>query len=166
MISDNDKIDNCFYLPHHCVLKPNSTTTKLRVVFDASAKDAHRVSLNDALLIGPKLHSYVFTILLKFRLRAFGFTADRKQMYRQILVNPAHTDFQRILWRFSVDQPVSEFHLCTVTFGLNCSSYVAIRTLHQLAKDEESSFLLAAQVTLSDIYVDDVVSGGNSLCET
>jgi len=27
---------NHYFIPHHCVLKPDSSTTKLRVVFDAS----------------------------------------------------------------------------------------------------------------------------------
>ncbi|XP_058816978.1 uncharacterized protein LOC131680277 [Topomyia yanbarensis] len=42
-----------YYLPHHAVLKPDSTTTKLRVVFDASCKTSTGVSLNDALMVGP-----------------------------------------------------------------------------------------------------------------
>ncbi|XP_031342418.1 uncharacterized protein LOC116170280 [Photinus pyralis] len=49
------KNDNAFFLPHHCVLKPQSTTTKIRVVFDASTKDSNNISLNDTLLIGSKL---------------------------------------------------------------------------------------------------------------
>ncbi len=42
-----------FYLPMHVVHKKESTTTKLRVVFDASAKSSNGVSLNDTLLVGP-----------------------------------------------------------------------------------------------------------------
>ncbi|XP_075156328.1 uncharacterized protein LOC142229633 [Haematobia irritans] len=34
----DDLMDPKYFIPHHCVLKPDSTTTKLRVVFDASAK--------------------------------------------------------------------------------------------------------------------------------
>lgn len=38
-----------YYLPHHCVVKEENSTTKLRIVFDASCKTTSGVSLNDAL---------------------------------------------------------------------------------------------------------------------
>ncbi|XP_062541423.1 uncharacterized protein LOC134209453 [Armigeres subalbatus] len=41
------------YLPHHPVVKEESTTTKVRVVFDASCKTITGTSLNDTLLAGP-----------------------------------------------------------------------------------------------------------------
>lgn len=49
-------LDNvCYYLPHHAVFKNTSTTTKLRVVFDASCETQSSKSLNDALLVGPTI---------------------------------------------------------------------------------------------------------------
>ena len=58
---------NCYYLPHHCVNKPDSTTTELRVVFDVSAKTTSGHFLNDCLLVGPKLQDDLFNILVRFR---------------------------------------------------------------------------------------------------
>ncbi|XP_017461981.1 PREDICTED: uncharacterized protein LOC108355326, partial [Rhagoletis zephyria] len=49
-----------FYMPHHPVVKDSSVTTKLRVVFNASAKTATGNSLNDALFVGPQLQQDLF----------------------------------------------------------------------------------------------------------
>ena len=58
--------DNVFYLPMHAVYKASSTTTKVRAVFDASAKSSTGVSLNDTLLVGPTVHPPLIDVLLRF----------------------------------------------------------------------------------------------------
>lgn len=54
-----------YYLPHHCMIKETSTTTRLRVVFDASSQTTSGIALNDALLVGPILQQELFCILLR-----------------------------------------------------------------------------------------------------
>ena len=48
---------NVFYMPIHVVYKASSTSTKIRAVFDASAKNSAGVSFNGTLLVGPTIHS-------------------------------------------------------------------------------------------------------------
>ncbi|XP_058828108.1 uncharacterized protein LOC131688002 [Topomyia yanbarensis] len=57
-----------FYLPHHAILKPTSSSTKLRTVFDASAKSSSGVSLNDLLMIGPAVQDSLLNIVMRFRI--------------------------------------------------------------------------------------------------
>ena len=54
--------NDAYYLPVHGVFKDNSTTTKVRPVFDASAKSSSGVSLNDQLLAGPNLYPFISDI--------------------------------------------------------------------------------------------------------
>lgn len=154
---------DCFYLPHHCVIKPESLTTKLRVVFNGAAHVPGQPSLNDCLLRGPKLQLDLISILLNFRTHLFVFSADIQKMYRQIIIAPKHQDYQRILWRSSPHEQVREFRIKRLVYGLNCSPFLALRTILQLAQEEESSFPLAADTLRTSTYVDDLVTGCSSL---
>ncbi|XP_039297790.1 uncharacterized protein LOC120354527 [Nilaparvata lugens] len=66
-VPPSQPFDKCFHIPHHPVFKPDSTTTKLRVVFDASAKSNTGVSLNEVLHIGYTVQPELFDIVLRFR---------------------------------------------------------------------------------------------------
>ncbi|XP_075151007.1 uncharacterized protein LOC142225118 [Haematobia irritans] len=155
-----------FYLPHHGIFKPHRTTTKLRVVFNASCTSSNGYSLNDLLYTGPTLQADISCLILKWRFPQFVFNADISQMYRQILIHPDHTSYQRLLFRKSSEEYIQDFQLKTVTFGLNCAPFLALRTLHQLATDEEENYPLGAKVLLNDMYVDDVLTGAHTLKET
>lgn len=155
-----------FYLPHHAVLRPSSSTTKLRVVFDASARPyATGKSLNDVLQVGGTLQSDLFSILLRFRKHAVAFTADITKMYRQVLVDPQHTSYQRIFWRNEPNQPLRVLELQTVTYGTAATPFLATRCLNQLCDDEGNRFPVAAKIVREDCYVDDVLSGATSVEE-
>ncbi|XP_049874500.1 uncharacterized protein LOC126372695 [Pectinophora gossypiella] len=75
-------------IPHHCVLRPDSSTTKLRVVFDGSARTTNGKALNDIVHTGPKLQNDIVDIITKFRLHEVVFTADISKMYRNIDLRP------------------------------------------------------------------------------
>ncbi|UYV61264.1 hypothetical protein LAZ67_1004155, partial [Cordylochernes scorpioides] len=119
----SDELDTpsgqCYYIPHHCVFKEQSTTTKLRVVFDASCKTSNGKSLNDFLHVGPKLQQDIFNILIRFRTRPIAFSGDIEKMYRQVRIDSRDCDFQRILWRKNPSEPLLDYRLLTVTYGLS-----------------------------------------------
>ncbi|XP_035219560.1 uncharacterized protein LOC118192667 [Stegodyphus dumicola] len=133
-------INSTYYMPHHAVLKESSTMTKLRVVFDVSAKTTSGLSLNDLLMVGPKVQQELFPILLRFRTYKIAVCAD-VDMFRQIRVHPEDTNWQRIPWRDSPRAPLSAFRLVTVTYGTACAPYLSTKVMKQLALDEQARFL-------------------------
>ena len=66
-----------YYIPHRAVIHHESTTTCLRVEFDASSKiRSDTVSLNDCLYIGPSLLLAIADVLMRFRTWRVGLVAD------------------------------------------------------------------------------------------
>ena len=58
-----------FFLPHRPVIRQNAESTKLRIVYDASAKSESGYSLNDYLEKGQSLQNKLWDILIKTRFR-------------------------------------------------------------------------------------------------
>ena len=156
-----DKRLEC-YLPHHPVFKESSTTTKMRPVFDGSAKTTSNCSLNEALMIGPVLQDPLFDLVLRFRKKQVALVADIEKMYLQVKVHTDDTPLQRILWRPSPSEPIRTYEMLRVTFGLAPSSYLATRCLQQLAHDEGEAYVRAKEALLRDFYVDDFIGGAES----
>ncbi|XP_053968751.1 uncharacterized protein LOC128870181 [Anastrepha ludens] len=129
-----------YYLPHHCVKKQDSTTTKLRVVFDGSAKTT----------------SGLFKVAL---------LGDICKMYRCIKMSSPDDQLQCILWRDDPSEQIKTYKLNTVTYGTRPAASLAIRAMHQLTFDEEESFPVGAKIIRRDFYVDDLISGGDSIEE-
>lgn len=164
-INEEDVLFPNYFIPHHCVLKPDSSTTKLRVVFDASCKTSSGLSLNDIQLNGPTVQSELFSILLRFRIPKFVFTTDIQKMYRQINMHSEDRRYQLILWREHSSEPLNCYQLNTVTYGTRAAPYLATKCLQTLALSNQEKRPLGANSLKNDFYVDDGLTGSNSLTE-
>ncbi|XP_018308840.1 uncharacterized protein [Mycetomoellerius zeteki] len=153
-----------FYLPHHCISKAPAYG-KFRVVFDASAKDAAGVSLNDVLMVGPTVQQDLFTILLRFRTFRYALSADVVKMYRQIQVHPSQTRYQRILWRDESASNIAAYELLTLTYGTSPASFLATRCLTWLAEHSAAEWPHGAMCIGRDFYVDDMLTGADTMTE-
>ena len=151
-----------YYLPMHSVTKQSSTSTKLRVVFDGSATTTSGISLNQSLLIGPTLHPTLGAILIKFRAYPIAVTADISKMYREVALVPADKDLHRFLWRAKPEDPIEDYRMTRVTFGVSASPYLAVRTLQQAATDHGEGHPAAVDHILNSFYVDDLLAGADT----
>lgn len=150
-----------YYIPHHAV----AILKNFRVVFDASAKTTNGKSLNDVQFVGPRLQSDLADILMNFRIGRVAISADIAKMFRQIQIQACQWDLQRILWRESPKDPIIEYWLTVVTYGMASSPYNAVKTLNQCALDHGSKHFNAASAVLTDFYVDDLLSSRDSEAE-
>lgn len=151
------------YIPHHYVLKWDSSSTKLRVVFHASFPTSTGHSFNSIQCVGPTLQPNLFDILIRARMKPIMVCADITKMYRQIWVDPTQRRHQCILWRRPNGDLVT-FKLNTITYGTASASFLAVRCLIELAKTHPE-FKLAARAILTASYIDDVVTGAASVAE-
>ena len=118
-----------FYLPMHTVHKETSSTSKVRVMFDTSAKTASSTSLSDHLLIGPTVHSSIIDIKLRFRHHRVALITDISWMYRVVLLPKHQRDLHRFVWRKDPQQPLKDYRMTRLTFGISASPFAVIMVI-------------------------------------
>ncbi|XP_065091295.1 uncharacterized protein LOC135712267 [Ochlerotatus camptorhynchus] len=165
VVNDDEESGPEYYVPHHAVLKPDSTTTKLRVVFDASCSTDSGVSLNDVLMVGPVVQDELRSILLRFRLFKYAVVGDAEKMYRMVWQHELDQLLHKIFWRDSVEEPLRTYKLTTVTYGTSSAPYLATRCLNKCAEEGAERYPVASVVVKKSFYVDDMLAGSHTIEE-
>ncbi|GFY66137.1 uncharacterized protein TNIN_295791 [Trichonephila inaurata madagascariensis] len=128
-VTETETETDAYYLPHRAVFE-NSETTKIRFVFDATAREGNNPSLKDYFLRGPNLIELILDILDRFLMYPIGLSVDIEKAFLQISVPPEHKDFLRFFYSHENNEIV--YRYCRLMFG-TCSS----------------PFLLAASINLT-----------------
>ena len=154
------EIDNgpSWYLPHFPVVREDKETTKVRIVYDSAARYGG-ISLNDAMLPGPKLQQDVFDVLLRFRSNPVALVADLTEMFSQVTMAKQDRRYHRFLWRgLDLSRSPEVYEAMRLIFGDRASPYLAQYVVRQHAEDNRSDYPLAVAIILSQMYMDDIMT--------
>ena len=152
------------YLPHHAVVRQDKQTTKVRVVYDASAK-SEGSSLNECLHIGPKFNQRILEILLRFRFYRVALVADIEKAFLMVSITPKNRDVLRFVWFDNIQSDNPEFRVFRfkrVVFGVASSPFVLNATVRHHMEGYEESFPSTVAKLLNSMYVDDMVCGSDT----
>ena len=153
-VLDKEANSNGWYLPHFPVVKPERETTKVRIVFDASAS-YNGVSLNDVVHQGPKLQRNLQNVLMRFRKHSVALVGDVAEMYLRVGLTELDQPYLRFLWRESPERPVETYQFTRLVFGVNASPFLAQFVSQHNAVRFAKIYPLASETVLKSTYMDD-----------
>lgn len=132
-VTDEPHGEREFYLPHKPVVREAAESTKMRIVFDASAK-AEQTSplLNDCLETGPPLQNLLWSVLVRNRFKPVALCGDLKQAFLQVRIQEADRDALRFHWiQYKDPSQIEVLRFTRAFFGLIQSPFLLGGTLKQ-----------------------------------
>ncbi|KAI9562447.1 hypothetical protein GHT06_009880 [Daphnia sinensis] len=123
-----------------------------------------RVCLNDFITSGPALQNPLPAVLIRFREGMVAWSADICAMFSRIRLKEMDRPYHRFLWP-EEDGTVSTCEITRVTFGVKCSSYVAIRTTWRAADDVGPGMEGATEAVRRNLYIDDDLDSARNLAD-
>lgn len=148
-----------YYMPHRPVIKETSLTTKVRPVFDASAKGYNGVSLNDCMEAGPNLIPDLPGVLMRFCRWQIAISADIHKAFLMVGVKKEDQDVHRFLW--DDDGIVRVMKFTRVPFGNASSMFLLIATIRYHLSQCTDSYTVCE--LKENMYVDNLLTGCDSI---
>ena len=157
MLPDEPTPTEEWLLSHFPVVRADRTTTKTKIVFDASAKFQGK-SLNSEALPGPKLQADMFSILVRFRKELVALVGDVSQIYHQLALTLEDRPLHRFLWR-NMDQSKEPevYEFLRYVFGGCYCPFCAQYVWQKHADDHRAEYPLAAEAVKNSCYMDDLM---------
>ena len=153
-----------FYIPHKAVIRPEAESTKIRVVYDASAKAHNGVpSLNECLHPGPPLQNKLWDVLVRGRFHPVALTGDLQKAFLQVRIRENDRDALRFHWRKDQQSELETLRFTRALFGLVSSPFLlgGVIDAHLSNWDEREPEVVAK--LRKELYVDDLISGSTSV---
>ena len=152
------ELEASWYLPHFPVVREDKQTTKVRIVYDSAVRYGG-ISLNDAMLPGPKLQRDVFDVLLRFRKNPVALVADLTEMFSQVVLAERDRPFHRFLWRNMESTQIPDvYESVRLPFGDRASPFLAQYVVRQHAEENEKNYPLVVPIVLQQMYMDDIMA--------
>ncbi|XP_055944479.1 uncharacterized protein LOC129975439 [Argiope bruennichi] len=154
IIEEVDTSEPEHYLPHCPVFTENSTT-KIRPVFDGSARDKNSPSINDCIEKGPNLVELIPSVLKRFRIGKYGVIADIEKTFLQIELHEDDRPYLKFLWcQDGQKESLKIFQHRRVVFGITSSPFLLGATLDYHLNNAPPDNNETARNRLKAFYVD------------
>ena len=128
-----------FYLPHKIVVRTEAVITKIRMVFDASAKPHPlAASINECMYTGPSLQPLLWDIMIRSRMSENLLLGDIKKGSLQSGINEDNRDAFRSI--FTLHGREEHLRFARVPFGAEASPFILRATLRYHIDQQPEDF--------------------------
>lgn len=162
--AEEPAVEKEFYIPHKPVVKPGAESTKLRIVYDASAR-AHSgaPSLNECLNPGPPLQNKLWDVLVRSRFHPVALTGDMQKAFLQVRIREADRDVLRFHWKASQESEIQTLRFTRALFGLTSSPFLLGGVIDSHLSTWEKQEPELVTKLRCELYVDDLITGSTTV---
>jgi hypothetical protein len=152
-------------IPHHEVLKPESNSTPVRIVFNSSASFMRHV-LNDYWAKGSNVMNALIALLIRFRQKRTAVAGDIPKMYNTVKLSTLDLHTHIFVWRnLETHREQDHYVLMAVAFGDRPSGAIATLALRKTATMYQHIYPDAPKLVIRTSYVNDILQSVDNVEE-